>query len=68
MSTSNLNSDLQHVCKWAFKWKMSFNPGPTEQAQEVIFSRKLIKPITLYPPSLTCSKCFITEEPWFNIR
>ena len=44
-STSNLNSNLQHVCKWAFKWKMSFNPDPTEQAQEVIFSRKLIKPI-----------------------
>ena len=29
ISTSNLNSDLQQVCEWAFKWKMSFNPGPT---------------------------------------
>ena len=30
--------------EWAFKWKMYFNPGPTKQAQEVIFSRKMIKP------------------------
>ena len=43
-SASNLNSDLQKISEWAFKWKMSFNPDPTKQAQEVIFSRKLIKP------------------------
>ena len=43
-SASNLNSDLQKISEWAFKWKMSFNPDPIKQAQEVIFSRKLIKP------------------------
>ena len=47
ISTSNLNSDLQKVYEWAFKWKISFNPDSTKQAQEVIFSRKLIKPIRL---------------------
>ena len=25
---------------WALQWKMSFNPDPTKQAQEIIFSRK----------------------------
>ena len=29
----------------AFKWKTSFNPDFTKQAQEVIFCRKLIRPI-----------------------
>ena len=43
-SASNLNSDLQKISEWAFKWKMSFNPDPTKQAQEVIFSQKMIKP------------------------
>ena len=47
ISTSNLNSDLTKVSGWAFKWKMSFNPDSTKQAQEVIFSRKLITPIRL---------------------
>ena len=28
------------VNKWAFQWKMSFNPDPTNQTQEVIFGRK----------------------------
>ena len=26
ISTSNLNSDLEKVCEWSFKRKMSFNP------------------------------------------
>ena len=37
LSAKNLNEDLN-------KWKMSFNPDPNKQAQEVIFSRKLNKP------------------------
>ena len=43
ISTSNLNSDLHKASESVFKWKMSFNPDSTKQAQEVIFSRKLIK-------------------------
>ena len=40
-----LKSDLEGINKWAFQWKMSFNPDPTKQAQEVIFSRKTTKKI-----------------------
>ena len=35
-----LNSDLSKMDEWAVQWKMSFNPDPTKQAQEIIFSRK----------------------------
>ena len=28
------------VNDWAFQWKMSFNPDPSKQAQEIIFSLK----------------------------
>ena len=35
-----LNDDLLKVSNWAFKWKMTFNPDITKQAQEVFFSRK----------------------------
>ena len=33
---------------WDFQRKMSFNPDPSKQTQEVIFSRKLQK--LVYPP------------------
>ena len=42
-SASHLNNDLSKVSNWAFHWKMSFNPDPSKQAQEVIFSRKIQK-------------------------
>ena len=42
-SARELNDDLKKINKWAFQWKMSFNPGPSKQAQEVIFSRKIRK-------------------------
>ena len=35
------NNDLKKISDWAFQWKMSFNPDPCKQAQEVNFSRKL---------------------------
>ena len=44
----NLNEDLNKINHWAFQWKMSFNPDPSKQAQEVIFSCKLQK--SIYPP------------------
>ena len=46
-SSCDLNYDLNRVRGWAFQWKMSFNPEPSKQAQEVIFTRKLQK--TDYP-------------------
>ena len=40
-SANELNNYLKKISDWAFQWKMSFNPDPSKQAQEVIFSRKL---------------------------
>ena len=37
ITTSGLNSDLARIKHWAFQWKMSFNPDPNKQAQEVFF-------------------------------
>ena len=42
-SSCGLNYDLNRVREWAFQWKMSFNPEPSKQAQEVIFTHKLQK-------------------------
>ena len=39
-SAAHLNNDLRKISNWAFQWKISFNPDPSKQAQEVIFSRK----------------------------
>ena len=48
LSTTNLNNDLSKTNAWASQWKMTFNPDPNKQAQEVIFSRKTKK--TSHPP------------------
>ena len=42
-SASQLNNDLNKVSDCAHTWKISFNPDPSKQAQEVIFSRKCTK-------------------------
>ena len=42
-SANVLNKDLEMIHNWAFQWKLNFNPDPTKQAQEVIFSRKTKK-------------------------
>ena len=48
ISATELNHDLDIISIWAHQWKMSFNPEPTKQAVEIIFSRKYNKPI--HPP------------------
>ena len=40
ISAKELNSDLKKNSKWAFQWKMQFNPDPDKQANQVIFSTK----------------------------
>ena len=40
-SANILNNDLLKINNWAYQWKMSFNPDPSKQAQEVIFLVKL---------------------------
>ena len=54
ISAKELNSDLEKIRKWAFQWKMQFNPNPNEQANEVIILEKqktalipLLLPITM---------------------
>ena len=42
-SASELNDDLEEKNSWVFEGKMNFNPDPSKQAQEVLFSRKLHK-------------------------
>ena len=43
-SANELNNDLLKIRSWSYQWKMSFNPDPSKQAQEVIFSRNIKKP------------------------
>ena len=40
VSANALNNDLSLISKWAFNWKMLFNPDPHKPVQEVLFSRK----------------------------
>ena len=39
-SPNILSNDLSEISKWAYDWKMLFNPDPCKPAQEVVFSRK----------------------------
>ena len=56
---NELNNDLVKINNWAYQWKMSFDPDPNEQAQEVIFSRKTRK---INHPPLTFSKSTVTQK------
>ena len=39
-SANILSNDLSEISKWAYDWKMLFNPDPCKSAKEVVFSRK----------------------------
>ena len=39
-ASATLNEDLLLISKWAYPWKMSFNPDPSKQATEIVFSKK----------------------------
>ena len=43
-SASDLNHDLEKINKWAYQWKMAFNPEQNKQAVEVLFSQKTNSP------------------------
>ena len=59
MSAKNLNDDLNRINNWAFKWKMSFNPDPNKQAQEVLFSFNIQKSSQ---PSLIFNNNIVTQS------
>ena len=44
ISANKLNHDLDIIQQWAYQWKMEFNPDPTKQATEVLFSCKKSSP------------------------
>ena len=48
LTASRLNSDLDLISKWAYQWKMSFNPDPLKPAEEIVFSHKITK--VVHPP------------------
>ena len=50
-ATNDLNNDLTKITKWAFQWKMTFNPDISKQAHEVIFFRK--RSVSSHPPLIT---------------
>ena len=58
-SANVLNKDLEMIHNWAFQWKMDFNPDPTKQAHEVIFSCKTKK---LPHPPLVFNNINITQS------
>ena len=47
ISAAELNHDLQLISDWAYQWKMAFNPDPSKQAVELVFSQKKKKQIHL---------------------
>ena len=58
VSASSPNNNLVKMRDWAFNWKISFNPDPTKQVEEVVFSRKII-PCT--HPSLFLNNSLIEQ-------
>ena len=60
-SNFQLNKGLEAISKWAFQWKMLFNPDPVKQAIEVCFSHKQDKVTLLwrkYELNERCSKVY----------
>ena len=49
-SATELNTDLEMISQWAYQWKMQFNSDPNKQANEIIFSRKLVSNNLSHPP------------------
>ena len=53
VSLKHLSLHLKRTSGWAHQWKMMFNPHITKQTQEVIFSRKIVKP---FHPSVSLNE------------
>ena len=51
INTSNIDfsNDLVKISRWAYQWKMSFNPDINKQATEVYFSERRAK---YFPPPI----------------
>ena len=60
-SANILNNDLQSISRWAYNWKMLFNPDPTKPAQEVLFSRKKQNQIH---PTISLNNVQVVKQPY----
>ena len=60
-SHDKLEKDLDMISKWAYQWKMVFNPDLSKQATEIIFSCKNNKPVH---PNLTFNNIPVAVEPF----
>ena len=49
-SITELNTNLEKISQWAYKWRMQFNPDPNKQANKIIFFCKLVSNNLLHPP------------------
>ena len=64
VSVLQLNNDLLKISKWAYQWKMSFNPDVSKQAQEVFFfhkSHRLTHPPVLFN-NIPVKRCSIQKH------
>ena len=57
-SAQELNQDLDLINRWAHQWKMQFNPDPTKQATEVLFS---CKKSSVHHPALYFNDSIVTR-------
>ena len=60
-SHRQLNKDLDTINKWAYQWKMVFNPDISKQAIEIVFSCKNKKPIH---PNLVFNEIPVSRKPF----
>ena len=44
ISANDVNHDLDTIHRWAYQWKLEFNPDPSKQATELLFSCKKKSP------------------------
>ena len=70
VSASRLNNDLVKIWDWDFNWKMSFKPNPTEQAKEVVFSKKEIlgTHLSFFFQQFTNWTRYNSKTSWFHVR
>ena len=62
-SANSLNNDLMLISKWAYNWKMLFNPDPSKPVQKVLFSRK--KQMQNHP-TVSFNNILVERAPYQN--
>ena len=62
-SANELNNDFYQINKSAFQWKMGFNPDPSKQVQEIVFSRKTKK---IGHPTLHFNNSIVSQFQYQN--